>query len=147
MFLNESNVVYSSNLQYSEKSKVGNNLLLKDWYLSSFLTCDSSLENFDGVSIWILNISFVMQEKTNGIIQSNQQTNIRVWIPSTVLCPTRFGNSLDFSISINLKTKKAISENGTVLPNVFINDNIGLFNSSAWNQNPILEISSTDFAS
>jgi glutaredoxin len=97
--------------------------------------------------MWLLNVNFVVQEKKNEVIQKNQQTNIRIWVPSTILCPTKFDNSLDFSISINLKTKKAVSDSGIILPNVFINDNIGLFNSPAWTKNPILEISSTDFVS
>ena len=97
--------------------------------------------------MWILNINFTLQEKINSIIDNNQQTNIRIWIPATVLCPTRFGSSMSFSISVNTKTKKGISENGTVLPNVFINDNIGIFNSQAWTNNPILNISFTNFVS
>jgi hypothetical protein len=147
MFLNQNDIMYSSNYQFGEITKDGSSTKLKEWYLSSFLTCDSSLENFDGVSMWILNINFTLQEKINSIIDNNQQTNIRIWIPATVLCPTRFGSSMSFSISVNTKTKKGISENGTVLPNVFINDNIGIFNSQAWTNNPILNISFTNFVS
>ena len=110
----------------------------ESWSITATLVCDDDLNNFQTYSTWVCNINFKHYKKS--LSNNTLDTNIRVWIPSEIICPSTTGNNMSFDITININSKVAITRDGKVLNNVYINDQIGLFTSTSWTSTPDFRI-------
>jgi hypothetical protein len=108
------------------------------WSITTSLMCDTDLSNFDTNSIWVMNLHFKQYKKS--LNNKTIETNVRIWIPNNIICPNILQNKMSFDITVNLNSKIAITNNGQILNNVYINDQIGLFSSTSWTAAPDFRI-------
>lgn len=110
------------------------------WTLSFDINCSNDLDNFDDDKIWVLN--FYVQRKTlyAGTTYKTLDCNLQIWMPSALFCPVNKNRQITFSLQINTQTKTCLVNGQTLLQNVFLNDQIGLFSSVGWLSSPVLTI-------
>jgi hypothetical protein len=126
---------YATTLQFRSKYEPEN------WIISVDLNCNNDLDNFDIDAIWTLTFIF----KRSSPVGSGE-TVVRLWIPAESLCPTTFNRTINFALAVNVKQKIGLANKISVLPNVYINDQLGFFGSNAWIQNPILNLISNSIS-
>lgn len=106
------------------------------WTITSDISCAQDLDNFDDNQVWIFDL--YIRKYTVGY--NDLDTNIQIWIPSNLMCPATRGRQVYFDLQINVKTKTCLINDTTVIQNIFINDQIRLFKSTGWLDDPILTI-------
>ena len=109
------------------------------WTIIANINCNNDLDNFNQQFIWTLNILIKRYVGTDVALN----TNLQIWMPQQVFCPSYIDNSVGFNLQVNVQTATCLGNRTTNLPNVFIDDRIELFNSVAWKQTPILSIISS----
>ncbi len=125
---------YVGNLKYKGLSTTSNNL--ENWSITFELGCTGYRNSFNGVYDWNLSITF----KKSPAIGNGLDTKIVELLKSNYVCPIN-GISFSFTTNADLKTKQLTVNSNTFLANsVIINDRIGLFNSPAWLNNPVLSL-------
>ena len=112
----------------------------ESWNLAVDINCANDLDNFDEDKIWILNLYIQRNAKYTYNIAKSLDCNLQVWIPSAYFCPLNRNRQITFNLEINVKTKTCLVNGSFLLPNIFINDQIGFFNSIGWLSGPIFTI-------
>lgn len=153
-FLSRSNLTFDPNLivYYDEYAGLylhsthllgrnNNGSATERWTIVANLNCDNDLENFDTDFVWTLTIGI----KRYVAGSNDLDTNIQIWLPSSIICPANATNSIQFNMEVNVNTGSAIINGVTAIKNVFINDRIELFNSLAWKTDSILTINAVAF--
>lgn len=112
----------------------------ESWTISCDISCSNDLDNFDNDKIWVLNIFVQRKSLYVGTTYKTLDCSLQVWIPSAYFCPTNKSRQIYFSLQLNVKTKTCLANASVLLQNVFLNDQIGLFNSTGWLSNPVLVI-------
>lgn len=148
-FLRRSNLTFSPILQFYYQSNelvyshathlVGRNSdgsAKETWTIVGNMNCNNDLDNFDNQFVWT--ISLLIRRVVGN--QSELTTQINIWIPQEIFCPSYVANQVQFNLQVNIKTRTVLANKRENLRNVFINDRIELFNSSAWKANPILSL-------
>ena len=95
---------------------------------------------------WFFNLHFLNRKRIGSSGNfDNSEANVRVWIPSQVLCPESNYKNMDFTLAINVKNETCIANGNILINNVFVNDNLGIFTSGDWQSDPILRITYSPF--
>lgn len=111
----------------------------ESWNIVVDISCNNDLDNFNVDYIWIFDLYF--KKKTSNY--NDLDANIQIWIPSAEFCPRNKSSQASFDLQINVIKKTCLLNRTILLKNIFINDRIGLFNSTGWMSDPILEINAS----
>jgi alpha-tubulin suppressor-like RCC1 family protein len=132
-------VVFNENqMKYGSVYNFVSSYETEKWSLSIDIDCNNDLENFDQYAIWVVTIVFKRFVQPTKVTSST----ISYWIPSTYFCPLSFASQINFSIKHNVKTNVCYVNSNNLLKNSYLNDAIGIFRSTGWNQYSNIEISS-----
>ena len=149
-FLKRSNLTFNPNLSIYYDGYLGVYLhtthlqgrnsdgsLSERWTITVNINCDNDLNDFNEEFVWTLN--FFVKRYVAGT--NDLDTNIQVWMPQSVICPSSSGYQIGFTLAINVQTEACLANSVVSLKNVFVNDRIELFNSVEWKASPILNLS------
>lgn len=146
-YVKRNNIQFNKNLKcyynqvagkYTSVTNLRSDYEAEKWAVLLDINCANDLDNFDLEAIWTLNLlvrRYVSSTKT-------MDSNLRIWMPASVFCPNSNNNQIGFSLSVNVLNKTCVANGTTSLTNVFLNDAIGLYQSTAWNVDPILTMNS-----
>lgn len=113
----------------------------ESWNLAVDINCTNDLDNFDQDKIWIFNLYIQRNAQYTYNIAKSLDCSLQIWIPSEYFCPVSRNRQITFDLEINVKTKTCLVNGSVLLPNIFINDQIGFFNSIGWLAEPIFTVS------
>lgn len=106
------------------------------WTIIASMNCSNDLDNFDQQFVWTLNLLIKRYVGTSSALN----TNIQIWIPQEIFCPTYVANAIQFNLQLNVQSLLCLANRTTTITNVFVDDRIELFNSIDWKANPILTL-------
>ena len=150
-FLASNNLVFSKNLTmkyntnkfsyyFNEQFSVGRPST-EQWILSVSLTSEVNNNAIKDKFKWYLNIHFLQRVRIgNSANFDNNEANVKIWIPSNLLCPRNFYNSMKFNLQVNVKKETCVVNNSVTINEVFVNDNLGIFSTGDWITDPILNL-------
>lgn len=108
------------------------------WRFACDWSCVNTLNGVQlGTSVWQFGITVLRKNITTGVIAN---TKINLVIPPDNVCVNTVAQSFDFNFKINTQLGTFITKTNIVPYVLLINDNIGLFKSSAWVNNPNISI-------
>jgi hypothetical protein len=126
---------------YSNTLQLRSNYESEKWTISIDLNCSNDLDNFSQDYIWTLSI--VLKRISPYAVG---ETVVRVWVPSSSLCPSSVNRNISFNLAVNIKQSVGLANRNAVLPNVFVNDGLALFASNAWIADPFLVLISNSIS-
>ena len=130
---NAINDIWQQNYHYVGDSFVNNQI--ERWNVLFDLQCSNSIGNFDyGIYLWKLGINLI---SSNISTNNKLETRLLVGLPNLQTC---INSRLNIVLTINIKNMTITTTSGLDAEVLILYDNLGIFKSNYWKQNPFLKI-------